>query len=63
VPTGPDPNAHNFRCNACGRFFDTEAELKQHEFECRAAKVSTPEGARELAEEDSKPHPKDDRGL
>lgn len=51
-----------FRCNACGRFFDTETDLGHHEIECRAAKQATHEGAAELAHEDAVPHPPNDHG-
>lgn len=51
-----------YRCNACGRYFDVERDLREHETECRAAKVSTHEGAAELAHEDSTPHLPNDQG-
>lgn len=58
VPSGTG----QFRCDACGRFFDVEADLRQHETECRAAKQATREGAEELEREDHTPHPTNDRG-
>jgi Protein of unknown function (DUF2934) len=55
-----DPNTNEFHCNACGRFFNSQAELSAHEIECRTAKAATPAGAKNLAEEDARPHPKND---
>ncbi len=55
---GPDTN--QFRCNACGRYFNTQSELSQHETECRSAKVATATGREELKEEDSHPHQPND---
>lgn len=52
-----------FRCNACGRFFDVEADLRKHEPECRSAKQATSEGAQELEREDRSSHPPNDIGL
>ena len=57
-PAGPETN--NFRCNACGRYFNTQGELSAHETECRRAKMSTPAGESNLANEDSEPHEKND---
>jgi hypothetical protein len=54
TPAGPDTN--QFRCNACGRYFNAADELSTHEVECRTAKAATPRGAEELAREDAKPH-------
>lgn len=51
---GPDTN--QFRCNACGRYFNEAGELRAHETECRPAKEATAEGRRELAEQDATPH-------
>lgn len=56
MPTSASPGTNQFRCNACGRYFNTQAELGQHEVECRAAKASTQEGSRELREQDKQPH-------
>src|SRR5438309_7924896 len=39
---GPDTN--EFRCNACGRFFNSRSELSAHEGECRLAKAATASG-------------------
>jgi hypothetical protein len=60
MPSPADPKSNEFRCNACGRYLNTEAELSAHEVECRAAKTSTVEGERELAQEDREPHMKND---
>jgi tRNA(Ile2) C34 agmatinyltransferase TiaS len=56
MPTPASPGTNEYRCNACGRYFNTPEELSSHEVECRAAKQATPEGARELAEQDATPH-------
>jgi len=61
MPTPASPGTNQYRCNACGRYFNTRGELAAHEIECRAAKSSTPAGARELAEQDSRPHAPNDR--
>ena len=59
----PEPSGTGqFRCNACGRFFDVESDLRAHEPECRAAKQATNEGAQELEREDRTLHPPNDRG-
>ena len=54
------PNTNQFRCNACGRYFNTQSELSQHEPECRTAKVATATGREDLKEEDSRPHQSND---
>ena len=54
------PNTNQFRCNSCGRYFNTQNELSQHEPECRTAKVSTATGREELREEESRPHQPND---
>ncbi|MGH9625158.1 MAG: hypothetical protein ACRD4G_12570 [Bryobacteraceae bacterium] len=38
------PGTDQYRCGACGRFFNTEADLRAHETECRAAKAATAGG-------------------
>lgn len=60
MPSPASPGTNQFRCNACGRYFNTASELRQHETECRAAKIATPEGARELRAQDSEPHQPND---
>ena len=54
------PNTNQFRCNSCGRYFNTQGELSQHEPECRTAKAATAAGREELKEEDSRPHQPND---
>ena len=46
MPTPASPETNRFRCDACGRHFNTEAELQQHARECSAAKA-TGAGSRE----------------
>jgi hypothetical protein len=58
TPAGADTN--DFRCNACGRYFNTESELRNHETECRLAKMSSRTGARDLAQEDRQSLEKND---
>lgn len=56
MPTPAGPGTNQFRCNACGRYFNTEGELREHDLECRAAKQSTETGRENLKREDSTPH-------
>ena len=58
----PAPETNQFRCNACGRYFNTQEELTGHERECRLAKQATPAGRNTLQREDATPHPKNDAG-
>ena len=60
MPTPAGSETNHFRCNACGRYFNTAAELGTHETECRRAKMATEEGRRELEREDSTPHQRND---
>jgi hypothetical protein len=46
MPTPADPNSNKFRCDACGRHFNTEEELKSHQQTCSASKA-TGSGSRE----------------
>jgi len=62
MPTPASPDSNQFRCNSCGRFFNSPDELKQHEPDCRAAKSATAAGRAELAEADATPHPRNDEG-
>jgi len=57
-----DPETNQFRCNACGRFFNSNSELSAHETECRLAKAATASGRQSLEQEDSEPHPRNDAG-
>lgn len=56
MPSPAAPDTNQFRCNACGRYFNTADELAGHEGDCRLAKAATREGAAELAREDARPH-------
>jgi len=56
MPSPASPGTNQFRCNACGRYFNTQEELSTHETECRAAKQATREGAAELAQQDRETH-------
>jgi hypothetical protein len=38
------PGTNQFRCETCGRYFNTPSELSQHEIECRLAKAATSGG-------------------
>jgi hypothetical protein len=40
MPTEQSPGTNKFRCDACGRFFNTEAELRTHQQDCVAAQQS-----------------------
>jgi hypothetical protein len=54
------PNTNQFRCNACGRYFNSEGELSAHEPECRLAKAATSSGRESLQHEDATPHASND---
>lgn len=57
----PEPSgAGQFRCSACGRYFDVESDLRGHEAECRAAKQSTQSGASDLEREERAVHSPND---
>ena len=60
MPTPAGPNTNEFRCNACGRYFNTQAELSAHEVECRNSKMTTDFGRKDLQEHDEHPRPKND---
>ena len=60
MPTPASPGTNQFRCNACGRYFNTQAELSGHEIECRAMKTATEKGRRELEREDREHHEPND---
>jgi len=38
MPTPQSPGTNEFRCEACGRHFNTQQEFTQHERECAAAR-------------------------
>jgi hypothetical protein len=40
MPTPQSPGTNQFRCDACGRHFNTEDELNRHRRECAAAQQS-----------------------
>ena len=40
MPTPASPGTNQYRCDACGRHFNSEGELKEHARECVAAKQS-----------------------
>ena len=40
MPTPASPDTNQFRCGACGRFFNSKEELERHQPECEAAKAS-----------------------
>lgn len=54
------PGTNQFRCSACGRYFNTAGELAGHEGECRLAKASTEAGRESLQQEDTRPHTPND---
>ena len=60
MPTPADPGTNELRCNACGRWFITQAELSAHEVVCRNAKLTTEAGRRSLEHADTVPHSKND---
>lgn len=37
-PRMASPGTNQFRCDTCGRHFNTQSELSEHEIECRLAK-------------------------
>lgn len=60
MPTPASPGTNQFRCNACGRYFNSQSELSTHEVECRAIKTSTEFGRKDLEHEDATPHEPND---
>jgi len=40
MPTSQSPGTNKFRCEACGRHFNTPQELTEHERECAAAQAT-----------------------
>jgi hypothetical protein len=42
MPSPASPNTNQFRCEACGRYFNSPEELKRHSTECQGAKMSQP---------------------
>jgi len=45
MPTPASPGSNQFRCDSCGRFFNTSDELRTHETECQAAKAAGSPGS------------------
>jgi len=54
------PGTNQYRCNACGRYFNTATELSTHEPECRLAKASTDAGRTNLQQQDAETHAPND---
>jgi hypothetical protein len=40
MPTPASPGTNQFRCDACGRYFNSESELREHEKSCQTAKAT-----------------------
>jgi len=40
MPTPDNPDRNQFRCESCGRHFDSREELKEHALSCAAAKAT-----------------------
>jgi hypothetical protein len=40
MPTEQSPETNKYRCGACGRFFNTEGELRKHQRDCVASQQS-----------------------
>ncbi len=51
---------NQFRCSACGRYFNSETDLSAHEQDCRLAKAATAAGRDALQREDATSHPRND---
>jgi hypothetical protein len=56
MPTPQSADTNRFRCEFCGRHFNTEDELRSHQPECRAAHQAAhphedPKAAREEGED------------
>ncbi len=60
MPSPASPGMNQFRCNACGRYFNDQQQLLDHQADCIPAKRATPEGARELDEQNRQPHKPND---
>jgi hypothetical protein len=37
MPTPASPGTNQFYCDSCGRYFNTAAELKEHQVDCAGA--------------------------
>jgi hypothetical protein len=42
MPSTASPDTNQFRCEACGRYFNSPEEFKRHATECDGAKMSQP---------------------
>lgn len=51
MPTEAQAGTNQFRCDACGRRFNTGEELKSHQVECLAAKAAG-SGSRQTSQSD-----------
>ncbi len=54
MPASARPGTDQFRCNACGTYFNTESELRDHAVDCRAVKRAFAAGARGTSREDAR---------
>jgi hypothetical protein len=60
MPTPAGPETNRFRCDACGRWLNTESELAQHQTECELAKRATESGRQDLKQESQSSHSRND---
>jgi hypothetical protein len=56
------PGTNEFRCSACGRFFNSQNELAAHQAQCQLAKAATASGRDSLSQDQSSEHPRNDAG-
>lgn len=54
------PGTDQFRCSGCGRYFNTQQDLRAHEPECRLAKAATAGGRDSLRQQDATSHAPND---
>ncbi len=40
MPTPASPGTNQFRCDSCGRWFNTEEEISRHQVDCKGAEQS-----------------------
>jgi hypothetical protein len=62
MPSPASPEKNNFRCDACGRRFNTLEQLRGHEADCAPARQTTQAGRRELEDQRSHSPAKNDAG-
>lgn len=60
MPTPAGPETNNFRCDACGRWFNTGEQLSNHQAECVVARQTTDAGRRNLESQREETHSKND---